>query len=148
MGLVWSQISGASGGIQEKQVLMLGLEGAGKTTILYSLTLNGETVQTIPTMGINTEKLRHNNFDLVMKDIGGPEKIRLVWHHYITDCSALIFVVDSSKAARLEEAASEMFSLLKRDTQQHLSRILIFANKKRSSKLTQCVRNRRADEAS
>uniref|UniRef100_A0A3P8UAI9 Uncharacterized protein n=1 Tax=Amphiprion percula TaxID=161767 RepID=A0A3P8UAI9_AMPPE len=40
----------------EMRILMLGLDAAGKTTILYKLKL-GQSVTTIPTVGFNVETL-------------------------------------------------------------------------------------------
>lgn len=60
---------------QEPRILMLGLDGAGKTTILYKLKL-GEVVATIPTIGFNVETLQYKRLRFTVWDVGGQDKIR------------------------------------------------------------------------
>lgn len=52
------------------KVVMLGLDGAGKTTILYSLKL-GEVLMTIPTIGFNVEQLNYKTINFIVWDVGG-----------------------------------------------------------------------------
>ena len=68
-------------GKQEAGVLMIGLDAAGKTTILYKLKL-GEIVTTIPTIGFNVETLEYKNLSFTVFDVGGQDKIRPLWKHY------------------------------------------------------------------
>lgn len=64
------------------RILMLGLDAAGKTTILYKLKLN-ENVTTIPTIGFNVETVKPmKNVTFTVWDVGGQEKIRQLWRHY------------------------------------------------------------------
>ena len=56
---------------------MVGLDAAGKTTILYKLKL-GENVCTIPTIGFNVEEIVFQNLNMTVWDIGGQKTIRLV----------------------------------------------------------------------
>ena len=55
MGSLFSRVLDALSGTKEKRILMLGLDAAGKTTILYKLQL-GEDVHSIPTIGFNVER--------------------------------------------------------------------------------------------
>lgn len=63
------------------RILMLGLDAAGKTTILYKLKL-GEVVSSVPTIGFNVETLEFKNIKFTVWDVGGQDKIRLLWKHY------------------------------------------------------------------
>ena len=54
----------------EKRVLMVGLDNAGKTTILYKLTLD-QVVSTIPTVGLNIETIKYKDINLSVWDLGG-----------------------------------------------------------------------------
>lgn len=74
---------------------MLGLDAAGKTTILYKLKLN-DSVSTIPTVGFNVECVSYKNVKFNVWDVGGQDKIRPLWRHYYTGTQGLIFVVDSA----------------------------------------------------
>ena len=68
MGAFWSQIRSVLdrlGGLKESRILLLGLDAAGKTTILYKFQLN-ETICTIPTVGFNVERVEfpHGDFGI------------------------------------------------------------------------------------
>ena len=62
-------------------ILMLGLDAAGKTTILYKMKYN-ENVNTIPTIGFNVETLNFKHVEFKCWDIGGQDKLRKLWQHY------------------------------------------------------------------
>jgi ADP-ribosylation factor 1/2 len=112
----------------EVRVLILGLDAAGKTTVLYQLKL-GEIVTTIPTIGFNVETVTHKNIDLVLWDVGGRDKIRPLYKHYFKDTKALVFVIDSNDRERIHEAQEELFKILSEDELKE-STVLILANKK------------------
>ncbi|KAJ0244567.1 hypothetical protein HA466_0191840 [Hirschfeldia incana] len=76
------------------QVVMLGLDAAGKTTILYKLHI-GEVLSTVPTIGFNVEKVEYKNVMFTVWDVGGQEKLRPLWRHYFNNTGGLIYVVDS-----------------------------------------------------
>lgn len=57
MGSVFGKLFSGLFGKKEMRILMVGLDAAGKTTILYKLKL-GEIVTTIPTIGMYKEMLR------------------------------------------------------------------------------------------
>ncbi|VDP71294.1 unnamed protein product [Echinostoma caproni] len=114
-------------GKKEIRVLMLGLDAAGKTTILYRLKL-GNSVTTIPTVGFNVETVTYKNVRFNVWDVGGQEKIRPLWRHYYTGSQGLIFVVDSSDHERIEEARQELHKIAN-DREMQDAVILVFANK-------------------
>ena len=76
-------------GKKEMRILMVGLDAAGKTTILYKLKL-GEIVTTIPTIGFNVETVEYKNISFTVWDVGGQDKIRPLWRHYYQVCSLSI----------------------------------------------------------
>merc|ERR1712107_214604 len=92
-------------------ILMVGLDAAGKTTILYKLKL-GEVVTTIPTIGFNVETVEYKNLRFTVWDVGGQDKIRKLWRHSYSGTNGVIFVVDSSDRERIEDAREELFKLL------------------------------------
>lgn len=68
---------------REMRLLMLGLDAAGKTTILYKLkTHPDEEITTIPTVGFNVETVNYKNIKFNVWDVGGQDKIRPLWRHY------------------------------------------------------------------
>ncbi|KAJ8467145.1 hypothetical protein OPV22_029697 [Ensete ventricosum] len=80
---------------KEMRILMVGLDSAAKTTILYKLKLE-EIVTTIPTIGFNVETVEYKNISFTVWDVGGQDKIRPLWRHYFQNAQGLIFVVDSN----------------------------------------------------
>ncbi|KAG9510886.1 ADP-ribosylation factor 1, partial [Fragariocoptes setiger] len=106
---------------------MVGLDAAGKTTILYKLKL-GEIVTTIPTIGFNVETVEYKNISFTVWDVGGQDKIRLLWRHYYQGTQGLIFVVDSNDRERIGEAREEFMKMLQEEELNNAI-ILIFANK-------------------
>ena len=76
-------------------IFKVGLDAAGKTTILYKLKL-GEVVTTIPTIGFNVETVEYKNISFTVWDVGGQDKIRPLWRHYYQNTQGIIFVVDST----------------------------------------------------
>nr|XP_016435646.1 PREDICTED: ADP-ribosylation factor 1-like [Nicotiana tabacum] len=69
MGLVFSRLFSSLFGNKEARILVLGLDNAGKTTILYRLQM-GEVVSTIPTIGFNVETVQYNNIKFQVWDLG------------------------------------------------------------------------------
>jgi len=112
---------------KEVRILMVGLDNAGKTTILYRIKM-GKVVRTIPTVGFNVETLCWKNLNLSVWDAGGQEKIRRLWRHYFYNVEGLIYVIDSNDRARVDEARDELHSLLNENDIKN-SKILVFANK-------------------
>merc|ERR1712054_711822 len=112
---------------KEMRILMVGLDAAGKTTILYKLKL-GEVVTTIPTIGFNVETVEYKNISFNVWDIGGQDKIRKLWRYYYANTQGLIFVIDSNDRDRIEDAKEELFKMLSEDEMRDAV-LLVFANK-------------------
>ena len=111
----------------EKRILIVGLDGAGKTTILYKLKL-GEVVTTIPTIGFNVETVEYKNIKFTVWDVGGQDKIRPLWRHYYENTEGVIFVVDSNDVDRIGAAKDELARMLGEDSLKDAV-VLVFANK-------------------
>lgn len=114
-------------GKQDMRILMVGLDAAGKTTILYKLKL-GEIVTTIPTIGFNVETVEYKNISFTVWDVGGQDKIRPLWRHYFEKTQGIIFVVDSNDRDRIEGAREELQKMLQEDELRDAI-LLVFANK-------------------
>jgi len=127
MGIAFTKIWQRLLGKQEMRILMLGLDAAGKTTILYRLRL-GEVVTTIPTIGFNVETVEYNNLNFTVWDIGGQDKIRPLWRHYYHGSNGLIYVVDSNDRDRVEDAREELLKILNEEEMRDVA-LLVFANK-------------------
>ncbi|OON17532.1 ADP-ribosylation factor family protein, partial [Opisthorchis viverrini] len=138
MGQMFSNLFNRLFGKKEMRILMVGLDAAGKTTILYKLKL-GEIVTTIPTIGFNVETVEYKNISFTVWDVGGQDKIRPLWRHYFQNtqgwsdlvnliCVGLIFVVDSNDYERIGEAREELSRMLNEDELRDAV-LLVFANK-------------------
>lgn len=127
MGLNISALFSSFFAKKHMRMLMIGLDGAGKTTILYKLKL-GEVVTTVPTLGFNVENVEYKNLSFTVWDIGGQTKIRNLWYHYYPNTDALIFVIDASDRNRIQEVKKEFEETLRADELRNTI-ILIFANK-------------------
>eukprot|EP01084_Bolivina_argentea_P183966 317382_1 len=129
-------------GKMEYRILMVGLDAAGKTTILYKLKL-AEVVTTIPTIGFNVETVEYKNINFTVWDVGGQDKIRPLWKHYYQNTQGIIFVVDSNDRERIcdvngvqsglkydrdDNARDELHRMLAEDELRDAV-LLIFANK-------------------
>ncbi|MED6253740.1 hypothetical protein ATANTOWER_032504 [Ataeniobius toweri] len=113
------------------QVLLLGLDNAGKSTLLYKLKHN-VSVSTVPTIGFNVEMINarknRKNIAVTMWDIGGQGKMREHWHDYYQNAGAVVFVVDASDVVRMEEARSELEKTLRSDHLRDCP-VILLANK-------------------
>ena len=127
MGLTFSKMFGKLFGKKDVRILMVGLDAAGKTTILYKLKL-GEIVTTIPTIGFNVETVEYKNISFTVWDVGGKDKIRPLLRHYYQNTQGVIFVVDSNDRDRMAEAQHELQHMLSEDELRE-AKLLVFANK-------------------
>lgn len=134
MGLILSKMAAAfedllnSFSDHPSQILMVGLDAAGKTTVLYKLKMN-ETIATIPTIGFNVETVKPaKNVSFTVWDVGGQDKIRPLWRHYFSGAEGLVYVVDSSDRSRFDEAKNELDWILESDEMVGVP-VVILANK-------------------
>ncbi|GJE84909.1 Arl1 domain-containing protein [Phanerochaete sordida] len=112
---------------KDVRILMLGLDSAGKTTILYRLQI-GEVVSTIPTIGFNVETVEYKNIKFQVWDLGGQSSIRPYWRCYFPNTSAIIYVIDSSDHDRIDTSRSELLTMLSEEELAGAP-LLVFCNK-------------------
>ena len=106
---------------------MLGLDNAGKTTILRKLS-NEEITNVTPTAGFNIKTILMSNFRLSVWDIGGQKAIRPYWKEFYDSTDALIYVINSADKKRVEETGEELSQLLEEDQMNGVP-LLVLANK-------------------
>ncbi|KAK6171412.1 ADP-ribosylation factor-like protein 4C [Patella vulgata] len=114
------------------QIVMVGLDTTGKTTILYRLKF-GQYMNAIPTVGFNCEKIegkvgKVKGVSFTIWDIGGKDNMRPLWKSYLRSADGIIFVIDSSDKERMEEAKIELNKFVKSHNTSKLP-TLVIANK-------------------
>lgn len=132
------------------RAVMIGLDGAGKTTILYKLKDQDAPARpTVPTIGFNVEDIESKTGSkLTVWDVGGQDKVRQLWRHYYAGAQSLIFVIDSADTERLGEykykdvpadttkslsACQELWKAMEEEDLKNAT-LLIFANKQDNPK--------------
>ncbi|KAG5643583.1 ADP-ribosylation factor-like protein 2 [Asterophora parasitica] len=99
---------------KEMRILFLGLDNAGKTTILKKL--NGEDIRGIsPTLGFNIKTFAHGKYTLNIWDVGGQRTLRPYWRNYFEQTDAIVWVVDSTDRMRMADCKEELHALLTED---------------------------------
>lgn len=112
---------------KEMRILILGLDNAGKTTIVKHL--KGEDVHSVsPTLGFDINTLEFENYRLNLWDVGGQQTIRAYWRNYFEQTDGIIWVVDSADVTRLTNCKHELERLLMEERLAGAS-LLILANK-------------------
>nr|XP_033783458.1 ADP-ribosylation factor-like protein 10 [Geotrypetes seraphini] len=120
----------------DRQVLVLGLDGAGKSSILHCLTTN--TVKEHPgtTYGFNSLSVNTEGFKIDLLEIGGSPNLRTYWNLYLSKADVLLFVVDSADSKRLPLVQHELHLLLAE--QPELALILLAHKQDKSDALSPC----------
>lgn len=126
MGLLFAKLLSLFS-TEEHKVIIVGLDNAGKTTILYQFLMN-EVVQTSPTIGSNVEEIIWKNIRFIMWDIGGQESLRSTWNSYYTNTKFVILVIDSTDRERLSITKEELHKMLACEDLKKAA-LLVYANK-------------------
>ena len=123
MGFFFSKLWNSKKAVR---ILLVGLDAAGKTSILYQLG-KGEKVKTLPTIGIQVESLDYKDWNFITFDLGGADN-RLLLRLCCQNTEGLIFVVDSNDRDRIEDAADELKKMLSEAVLKDCC-VLVMANK-------------------
>ena len=127
MGFIFSKLWSTLISKKDVRILMIGLDAAGKTSILYQMKM-AELVKTIPTIGFNVEQLDYKGLRFTIWDVGGQDKIRILWKHYYQNSDGIIFVIDSNDKERFEKVKETLLLCLNEEELRDAA-LLIFANK-------------------
>ncbi|XP_061648907.1 ADP-ribosylation factor-like protein 6 isoform X3 [Phyllopteryx taeniolatus] len=116
---------------KEVNVLCLGLDNSGKTTIINRLKpANTPGQEIVPTIGFNIEKFKSSSLSFTVFDMSGQSRYRNLWEHYYKESHAIVFVIDSNDKLRMVVAKEELDTLLNHgDICNKKLPVLFFANK-------------------
>lgn len=120
-GLFWKQ---------EMEITLVGLQSAGKTTLLTAISdgkLKAEK-DTIPTIGLNTRKVTKGAVSIKLWDIGGQPRFRAMWERYCRGVNAIVYVVDAADQANFDSARSCLHDLMAKAPLAGIP-LLVLANK-------------------
>ena len=109
------------------EVVLVGLENSGKTTLLHVLS-DGTPVETTPTIGLNVRMVRKGGVNMKCWDLGGQQQYRSEWGRFTRGCNVIIYVVDANAIHLLPEAKKELHRLLE-DKELAKTALLVVANK-------------------
>ncbi|EHY54103.1 ADP-ribosylation factor-like protein 2 [Exophiala dermatitidis] len=112
---------------KEMRILMLGLDNAGKTTIVKKI-MNEDVNTVSPTLGFIIKTIDFGGYKLNIWDVGGQKTIRSYWRNYFEKTDALIWVVDATDRLRIEDCKEELKGLLVEERLAGAS-LLVFLNK-------------------
>lgn len=127
MGLIFSKFWQRLFKSNPMRIIMVGLDAAGKSTILYRLEL-GEILRSAPIVGLDLEQVRNRNISITSWDTCGYRWTKPYLKTYYENVQGIIFVFDSTDVERINEAREELQAILRED-QLREAAVLVFANK-------------------
>jgi small GTP-binding protein len=110
------------------KILMMGLDHAGKTTMLYNMKL-GEVISAIPTIAFNAETVQIEGAALTCWDVSSRGPSRVLWRQYYPSTQGFVFVIDSADKFRLDEAINGLERDILTSEETKNTVIMIMANK-------------------
>jgi small GTP-binding protein len=128
MGGIVSSISAWITGKKEVRVLILGLDSAGKTTLLYYLSLRPRETKIVPTIAFNIETVEVGKLRLQIWDMGGQRDLRPYWRLYFANSDGIAFVVDANDRERIDLCAEQLKDVLAEDELRGVP-VVVMANK-------------------
>jgi ADP-ribosylation factor-like protein 6 len=131
MGILDKLLSLLSGKKREGNLLIIGLDNSGKTSIInFFKPTDCKTHTIVPTVGFNVDKFNAKGLNFTTFDMSGQGRYRNLWEHYYKEADAIIFVIDSSDRIRIVVAREELSALLSHpDIKKRNLPILFYANK-------------------
>ncbi|XP_025903341.1 ADP-ribosylation factor-like protein 10 [Nothoprocta perdicaria] len=118
------------GALDWRQVLVLGLDGAGKSSVLHYICSRTAKETMAPTQGFKSARLCTEGLEMELLEVGGNQNLRSYWPHYLSQAHVLVFVVDSVDRSRLVTARRELHALLAEEPRLPL---VVLANKQDKS---------------
>ncbi|KAJ3673955.1 hypothetical protein LUZ60_005947 [Juncus effusus] len=113
---------------QEMELSLIGLQNAGKTSLVNVIATGGYSEDMIPTVGFNMKKVVKGNVTIKLWDLGGQPRFRSMWERYCRSVSAIVYVVDVADQDNLEISKNELHDLLSKPSLTGIP-LLVLGNK-------------------
>eukprot|EP00890_Picochlorum_soloecismus_P004985 jgi/Picsp_1/5488/NSC_02847-R1_adp-ribosylation factor-like protein 8a len=113
---------------KEMELSLVGLQNAGKTSLVTVLTSGDFQEEMIPTVGFNMRKVTKQGVTIKMWDLGGQPRFRSMWERYCRGVQAIVFVVDAADYEGIDVAKQELHELLGRPSLAGIP-VLVLGNK-------------------
>lgn len=113
---------------QEMELSLVGLQNAGKTSLVNAIATGGYSEDMIPTVGFNMRKVTKGNVTIKLWDLGGQRRFRSMWERYCRGVSAILYVVDAADRDSIPISRSELHDLLKKPSLAGIP-VLVLGNK-------------------
>jgi len=97
---------------QEMELSLIGLQNAGKTSLVNVIATGGFTEDMIPTVGFNMRKVTKGNVTIKLWDLGGQPRFRSMWERYCRGVSAIVYVVDAADRENIPISKNELHDLV------------------------------------
>ncbi|KAL9251051.1 ADP-ribosylation factor-like protein [Drosera capensis] len=110
------------------ELSLVGLQNAGKTSLVNAISTGGYTEDRIPTVGFNMRKVTKGNVTIKLWDLGGQQRFRTMWERYCRGVSAIVYVVDAADRDNVPITRSELHDLLDKPSLSGIP-LLVLGNK-------------------
>ncbi|KNA15642.1 hypothetical protein SOVF_096360 [Spinacia oleracea] len=113
---------------QEMELSLVGLQNAGKTSLVNTIATGGYSEDMIPTVGFNMRKVTKGNVTIKLWDLGGQKRFRSMWERYCRGVTAIVYVVDAADRDSIPISQSELHELLEKPSLTGIP-LLVLGNK-------------------
>ncbi|CAH9070084.1 unnamed protein product [Cuscuta epithymum] len=113
---------------QEMEISLVGLQNAGKTSLVNSIATGGYSEDMVPTVGFNMRKVTKGNVTIKIWDVGGQHRFRSMWERYCRGASAIVYVVDAADRDSVPISRTELHDLLTKPSLTSIP-LLVLGNK-------------------
>lgn len=113
---------------QEMELSLVGLQNAGKTSLVNAIATGGYSEDMIPTVGFNMRKVTKGNVTIKLWDLGGQQRFRSMWERYCRGVSAILYVVDAADRDSVPISRSELHDLFTKPSLAEIP-LLVLGNK-------------------
>ncbi|GAA0184746.1 hypothetical protein Leryth_000474 [Lithospermum erythrorhizon] len=113
---------------QEMELSLVGLQNAGKTSLVNVIATGGYSEDMIPTVGFNMRKVTKGNVTIKLWDLGGQRRFRTMWERYCRGVSAMVYVVDAADRDSIPITRTELHELLTKPSLNGIP-LLVLGNK-------------------